>query len=120
MINWIDFLKSDKPTATAKAVVSAFEAAASRIDSATHQLASNRVLAEVTKELDEVGFRVEVDKKADEKIKVPVLFGINGKLEKAFEADAYQEEVGFVLEVEAGRGVTNNQFLKDLFQACMM
>jgi hypothetical protein len=25
-----------------------------------------------------------------------------------------------VLEVEAARGVDNNQFLKDLFQACMM
>lgn len=25
-----------------------------------------------------------------------------------------------VLEVEAGRGVTNYQFLKDLFQACVM
>lgn len=25
-----------------------------------------------------------------------------------------------MLEVEAGRGVANNQFLKDLFQACMM
>jgi hypothetical protein len=25
-----------------------------------------------------------------------------------------------VLEVEAGRGVVNHQFLKDLFQACMM
>lgn len=24
------------------------------------------------------------------------------------------------MEVEAGRGVVNNQFLKDLFQACMM
>lgn len=27
---------------------------------------------------------------------------------------------GFVLEAEAGRAVVNNQFLKDLFQACMM
>ncbi len=25
-----------------------------------------------------------------------------------------------VIEVEAGRGVTNYQFLKDLFQACVM
>ncbi len=25
-----------------------------------------------------------------------------------------------MLEVEAGRAVVNNQFLKDLFQACMM
>jgi hypothetical protein len=41
-------------------------------------------------------------------------------VEKSFDADAYHEEGGFVVEVEAGRGVTNNQFLKDLFQACMM
>lgn len=45
---------------------------------------------------------------------------LNGKLDKSFEADALHKELGFVLEVEAGRGVTNNQFLKDLFQACMM
>ena len=51
---------------------------------------------------------------------MPVLFGRNGKAEKAFDADAYHEETGFVVEVEAGRGVVNNQFLKDLFQACMM
>ena len=48
------------------------------------------------------------------------MFGLNGKLEKSFDADAYHSEKGFVLEVEAGRGVVNNQFLKDLFQACMM
>jgi hypothetical protein len=45
---------------------------------------------------------------------------LNGKLEKSFEADAHHDAAGFVVEVEAGRGVTNNQFLKDLFQACMM
>lgn len=27
---------------------------------------------------------------------------------------------GFVVEIEAGRATINNQFLKDLFQACMM
>jgi len=48
------------------------------------------------------------------------LFGLNGKLEKSIEADAYLESEGFVLEIEAGRAVVNNQFLKDLFQACMM
>jgi len=51
---------------------------------------------------------------------VPVLFGRNGRVEKAFEADAFHVAGGFVLEVEAGRGVLNNQFLKDFFQACMM
>lgn len=49
-----------------------------------------------------------------------MLFGRNGKTAKAFRADAYHEPAGFVLEVETGRAVDNNQFLKDLFQACMM
>jgi hypothetical protein len=51
---------------------------------------------------------------------VPVLFGASGKVEKSFDADAYHPKAGFVLEVEAGRAVANNQFLKDLFQASMM
>lgn len=38
----------------------------------------------------------------------------------AFEADAHHSGERFVVEVEAGRAVVNNQFLKDLFQACMM
>jgi hypothetical protein len=67
-----------------------------------------------------IDFKVERGKRASEKIHVPVLFGMNGRLEKSFDADAYHEGEGFVIEVEAGRGVLNNQFLKDLFQACMM
>lgn len=41
-------------------------------------------------------------------------------MEKYFEADALNPQNKTVVEVEAGRGVTNYQFLKDLFQACMM
>jgi hypothetical protein len=59
-------------------------------------------------------------KKNAEKLKIPVLFGRKGKIDKSFDADAYHQAEGFVLEVEAGRAVANNQFLKDLFQACMM
>jgi hypothetical protein len=47
-------------------------------------------------------------------------FGLNGKFEKSFDADAHHPDGKFVIEVEAGRGVLNNQFLKDFFQACMM
>ncbi|MEF2097315.1 hypothetical protein V3595_22100 [Bacillus sp. CFBP9009] len=39
---------------------------------------------------------------------------------KSFRADAYHDKNKSVIEIEAGRGVLNNQFLKDLFQACMM
>ena len=35
-------------------------------------------------------------------------------------ADAFSEQHGFVLEIEAGRAIANNAFLKDLFQACTM
>jgi hypothetical protein len=120
MINWLYYPKSDKPTKLVLAVVSAFEAVAPSIDSATNEFPSNYILQQVAPHLVALGFKVEVGKRSDDKIRVPVLFGLNGKMEKAFEADAYHESEGFVVEVEAGRGVVNNQFLKDLFQACMM
>ena len=48
------------------------------------------------------------------------MYGKNGKPVKSFDADAYHEQYRFVLEVEAGRAVSNNQFLKDLTEACLM
>jgi hypothetical protein len=91
-----------------------------KIDSETHSKTSNAVLSVLRPGLEELGFLVETGKQKEKKINVPVLFGLNGQLEKSFEADAYHEAAGMVIEVEAGRGVDNNQFLKDLFQACMM
>ena len=120
MINWQYFPKSDLAPDIATDVVNAFERISDRIDSSSLELQSNEVLAELCEQLQLCGFLVETGKKRNEKIPVPVLFGLNGKLEKSFDADAYHSEKGFVLEVEAGRGVVNNQFLKDLFQACMM
>jgi hypothetical protein len=100
--------------------MTAFEEGAPQIDSSIYQLASNAVLAEVASGLLDAGFVVETGKKLEQKIRVPVLFSLNGRLEKSFETDAYHEQGGFVVEVEAGRAVASNQFLKDLFQACMM
>lgn len=70
--------------------------------------------------LERLGFTVERGKVKEDRIDVPVLYGLNGRVEKAFQADAWHKADRVVLEVEAGRGVVNNQFLKDLFQACMM
>ena len=83
-------------------------------------MVSNAVLSKVADALRERGFEVERGKKKDEKIYIPVLFGRQGEVEKSFDADAVHWDGRMVLEVEAGRGVVNNQFLKDLFQACMM
>ena len=46
-----------------------------------------------------------------------MLFGLNGKFEKYFDADGYHSKEEIVIEIEAGRAVANYQFLKDLFQA---
>src|ERR1700752_924999 len=120
MINWIYYPKSRKTSELVEQVINAFMTVADDIDSTKNDLNSNAVLNKVADQLALIGFQVEKGKRASDRIPVPVLFGLNGKLEKHFDADAYHEAEGFVIEVEAGRGVVNNQFLKDLFQACMM
>jgi hypothetical protein len=121
MINWAYFPQSDQPPHIISEVVSVFQKHTNDIDSSTHEVqVSDDVLAKVADSLEGIGFLVERGKTRAQKIHIPVLFGINGVTEKAFEADGYHKEERVVIEVEAGRGVTNYQFLKDLFQACMM
>jgi hypothetical protein len=120
MLNWAYFPRSAKPTHLAKQVVAAFEASHASFTSSEHMHSSNVVLGHVAPHLVACGFIVEAGKKRSEKVYVPVLYGNNGKVAKAFDADAYHLAGQFVVEVEAGRGVINNQYLKDLFPACMM
>ena len=101
-------------------IIKCFEKIYSEIDSAQHTLNSNEVLEKLYQPLTEIGFTVEKGKKSDEKIPVPVLFGLNNKIDKKFYADAKSRDGKIVIEVEAGRALDNNQFLKDIFQACMM
>lgn len=120
MINWQYYPKRKEIPTHLKDVVDIFALNYNLISSDDFTLNSNDVLEKISLNLLELNYRVEVSKKAIDKIKVPVLFGMNGKLEKYFDADAYNEDLKTVIEVEAGRAVTNYQFLKDLFQACMM
>ncbi|WP_310377535.1 hypothetical protein [Flavobacterium sp.] len=120
MINWQYYPKRKEIPSHLKDVIDIFILNEKLISSDKLTLHSNEVLEKVSLNLLELNYQVETSKKAIDKIKVPVLFGLNGKLEKYFDADAYNEELKTVIEVEAGRAVTNYQFLKDLFQACMM
>ncbi len=120
MINWQYYPKRKEIPTHLKDVVDIFVLNQNVISSDDYTLNSNDVLEKISLNLLELNYQVEVSKKAIDKIKVPVLFGMNGKLEKYFDADAFNEELKTVIEVEAGRAVTNYQFLKDLFQACMM
>lgn len=120
MINWQFFPKSRIIPEHLQNVLGVFELNEKLISSDLHNYGSNEVLENVRTNLEKLDFQIEKSKKSNDKIKVPVLFGQNGKLEKYFDADGYNKENKTVIEVEAGRAVTNYQFLKDLFQACMM
>jgi hypothetical protein len=120
MINWQFFPKSKIIPSHLKTVIDVFEKNETTISSDKFQYGSNEVLEIVGEDLEKSNYQIEKSKKSNDKIKIPVLFGPNGKLEKYFDADGYNEYTKTVIEVEAGRAVTNYQFLKDLFQACMM
>jgi hypothetical protein len=120
MISWQYFPKSDKIPSHLQKTIEVFTKNISQCHSVDFQLGSDEVLVIMRNDLEKLGYTVEKGKKGTDKIKVPVLFGLNGSLEKSFDADAFDLTTKTVLEVEAGRAVTNYQFLKDLFQACMM
>lgn len=89
-------------------------------DSNETRLKSDEVLRIISKDLINIGYKVEISKKGKDIKRVPVLYGVNGGQMLSFEADAYNYNTRTVIEVEAGRALTNYQFLKDIFQASMM
>ena len=120
MINWVYFPKNKKCDDMSVKVIRAFQTKAKEIDSSVHTYKSNAVLSIVRSELESIGFEVERGNRDEDKVIMPVLYGINGNVEKSFEVDGFNSEYGYVIEVEAGRGYANNQFLKDFFEVTSM
>jgi len=102
------------------AVVECFRNADELICSPANNLSSDGVLRVLRPHLESAGFHVEQGKNRDQKIKVPVLFGLNNTIDKYFDADAISADGKIVVEIEAGRALDNYQFLKDIFQASLM
>ena len=101
-------------------IIDAFEINEGKISSDIHQLKSDDVLAELSSDLEKSGFVVEKSKAKADLVRVPVLYGENGREALAFEVDAFDPVNNTVVEIEAGRAFTNYQFLKDFFECCMM
>ena len=120
MIRFQFFPRSQGITKDIQAIISCFEKEDNKIKSPEFDLSSNEVLEVVRPHLEKAGFICETGKSKEKKISVPVLFGFDNKIDKAFNADAVSSDGKIVIEVEAGRATENNQFLKDIFQACMM
>lgn len=121
MINYQYYPKTSKlPKFLKTTIEEVFKKNANIIDSSTNEYNSNDVLELLRKDFENLKFQVEKSKSANDKIKMPVLYGINETIEKSFDADAFNEENKVVVEVEAGRAYVNNQFLKDFFEAIVM
>jgi len=119
MMNWCYYPKYDKIPKHLENILDVFEKNKNDIKSPPERnLHSNEVLKVIREDLEAIDYIVERGKKG--KIIIPVLFVKNGKIKKKFEVDAYNENTQTIIEVEGGRGFTNSQYLKALFEACMM
>ena len=101
MLRYQLFPRSVGMDETIKQVIECFDRHISQIDSPTHTLKSDEVLKTIAPELKDLGFSVEEGKASEDKIKVPVLFSINNRIDKFFDADAVSADGRIVLEVEA-------------------
>lgn len=120
MIRFQFFPRSQGITKRIQDVITCFEIEVDKIKSPDFNLSSNDVLEVIRPHLEKCDFTCETGKSKEKKISVPVLFGYDNKIDKAFNADAVSNDGKIVIEIEAGRATENNQFLKDIFQACMM
>ena len=120
MIRYQFFPRSRGVTEEIQKVIDCFKAVETKIASEQNELKSNAVLESVRPYLEKENYVVEKSKHKEAKIDVPVLFGNDNKIDKSFYADALSYDGRIVIEVEAGRATENNQFLKDIFEACMM
>jgi len=120
MLHYQFFPRSQGITPEIKKVIDCFLLVNDKIDSDFNNLNSNAVLKELYLPLTRIGYRIETSKSKEGKIDVPVLFGLGNQIDKSYNADALSKDGKIVIEVEAGRATENNQYMKDIFQACMM
>lgn len=83
-------------------------------------LTSDHVLQAVRPGLEAMGFEVESGKHAHEKVRRPVLFGDDGVPRVMYEIDAFHDDLGIALEIEAGRGAANNADYRDILRTALI
>lgn len=118
---WKYYPSRERPPDWALQLVDVFADLQMTLDSREgRQVSSDSALAELAPALRELGYQVEGSKRAEDKIRKPVLYGEMGKEERAYEVDGFQAEHGIVLEVEAGRGTQGNAIYRDLIQTSLL
>jgi hypothetical protein len=87
---------------------------------ATTSLKSDTVLEALRPGLEALRYDVEASKSASGRIRRPVLFGSRGMARVAYDVDAVHDELGIVMEIEAGRGARSNAAYRDVIRASLI
>jgi hypothetical protein len=119
--HWKYYPTRDKPPQWVRLFVQVVAGCREEIDSAsTDGLTSDIVLQHLAPWLVGLGYVVESGKRAEDRIRRPVLFGENGVEVVSYEVDAVHDELGVVVEIEAGRGARGNAVYRDLIRTSLI
>lgn len=117
---WTYFPRSAPPPPWVSDLTTVVGAEKTHLDSRHLRMTSNEALKVLEPGLKTLGFSCEVTKARTDKIRRPVLFGSEGSELVAYEIDAFHDELGIVLEIEAGRGRHGGAFFRDLIRTSLI
>lgn len=123
---WTYFPRNVRPPQWVVDLIAATATARPVIDSSplpaeeAARLTSDTVLASLRPGMEELGYQVESGKSQGQKIQRPVLFGENGRAEVMYEIDAFHDQLGIAVEVEAGRGAFGNAGYRDIVRTSLL
>jgi len=119
---WIYFPRNTRPPSWVGSLIRAIATNGAEISTVDghSKLTSDQVLQAIGPDLQRLGFEVETGKGKADKIRRPVLYGDDGRVEVLYEIDAAHDEDGVVVEVEAGRGARGNAAYRDLIRASLI
>jgi hypothetical protein len=119
---WSYFPRNVRPPAWASSFVEVVRSSEGKISTVEHKtgLDSDAVLNHLSSGLVALGYAVESGKTKEAKIHRPVLFGENGTPSVNYEIDAFHDELGIAVEVEAGRGAAGNADYRDIVRTSLI
>lgn len=119
---WTFFPHNQKPPEWVTALVHVVSQAEASIctDVERQGLTSDAVLLALAPGLRGLRYEVESGKTTAGKVRRPVLFGESGSTTVTYEVDAAHDELGIVVEVEAGRGARGNAAYRDVIRTSLI
>ena len=118
---WQNFPAYAQPPAWVGQFIDAVSESRTLMDSrSVDGMTSDQALHALSERLQVLGYQVETGKKSLQKIRRPVLFGEDGIERVSYEIDAFHDDLGIAVEVEAGRGARGNAVYRDLIRTSLI